>query len=90
MKKLKDFYMPTETLESALDACDLGDSHTAYVIQYPHRDDFDKITHVREVVPIDWGTIWKKIFDDEIGYIPNKEERMQIQQLVEEQIKGEG
>lgn len=89
MKKPKDFYMPTETLESALDACDLGDSHTAYVIQYPHRDDFDKITHVREVVEIDWGKVWKDLGkymmdDSDKTYYFDK-----ILELVEKQLAGE-
>lgn len=67
----------------------LENGYTSIAESYDIKPNSPDLIHVREVVPIDWGKIWKKIFDDETGYIPNKEERMQIQQLVEEQIKGE-
>ncbi len=46
--KPKEFWMDTDILDKALDNCDLGDSYSAKVRQYPHKDMLSQLTHVIE------------------------------------------
>ena len=85
MIKPRDFFMDTDLLDKALGACDLGDGYLAKVRMYPHKDTIPLLTHVREVLPIDWDLIWSKYIEDNIAALDTE----QIQELVEKSLKGE-
>ncbi len=46
--KAREWWMDTDKLKAALEACDLGDAKPAWVRQYPHNDMLGGLTHVIE------------------------------------------
>ena len=90
MTKPREFWMDTDILDQALDNCDLGDGYKAKVRQFPHKDMLPQLTHVREVLPIDWEKVWLRYDMSTVKrFNMSLDEENKIQELVEKALKGE-